>query len=287
MIDDLAAIIDKQPPLREVIQSSGLNASKALGQNFLLDKNITDKIIRHAHDVDGKPTGDLSGYLVIEIGPGPGGLTRSILRANPKKLIAIEFDSRAIEALQPLQEAAGERLEIIHGDATKIDLKTLNPDNLPCKIIANLPYNVATPLLTSWLHDVYESAAYDEMLLMFQKEVAQRICGKCGDTHYGRLAILSQWLMQCKMIFDLPPQAFTPPPKVKSAVVRFRPQEFEKIDFKTLEKLTAEAFGKRRKMIRQSLKNHMDKIEALGLDPTLRAENLQIADFVKLAALSA
>jgi 16S rRNA (adenine1518-N6/adenine1519-N6)-dimethyltransferase len=287
MIDDLAAIIDLQPPLREVIQNAELNASKALGQNFLLDKNITDKIVRHAHDVDGKPTGDLSKHLIIEIGPGPGGLTRSILRANPKKLIAIEFDARAVEALQPLREAVGGRLEIIHGDATKTDLKALNPDNLPCKIIANLPYNVATPLLVSWLHDVYEHGAYDEMLLMFQKEVAQRICAKCGDGHYGRLAILSQWLMQCKIIFDLPPQAFTPPPKVKSAIVRFRPQDFEKVAFKTIENLTAEAFGKRRKMIRQSLKNHMDKIETLGLDPTLRAENLQITDFVKLAALSA
>ena len=125
------------------------------------------------------------------------------------------------------------------------------------------------------------------MLLMFQKEVAQRICAKCGDAHYGRLAILAQWLMRCKIIFDLPPQAFTPPPKVKSAVVRFRPQAFENVPFKTIESLTAEAFGKRRKMIRQSLKNHLDKIDTLGLDPTLRAENLQIEDFVSLAALSA
>jgi 16S rRNA (adenine1518-N6/adenine1519-N6)-dimethyltransferase len=282
-MSDLKPLIEAQPPLREVIEAAGLRATKALGQNFLLDQNITDKIIRHAHDLSGKQTGDLSGYLVFEIGPGPGGLTRSILKANPAKLIAIEFDQRAIDALQPLKQAVGDRLELVHGDATKIDLKALNPTGLPVKIIANLPYNVATPLLVGWLHDIYEHSAYDEMLLMFQKEVAQRICAKCGDNHYGRLGVLSQWIARCKIAFDLPPQAFTPPPKVKSAIVGFRPKEFEKADFKSFEKLTAAAFGQRRKMIRQSLKQYLSCVENVGLEPTLRAENLSVDDFIKLA----
>ena len=172
---------------------------------------------------------------------------------------------------------------MLHGDATKIDLKALNPDGLPVKIIANLPYNVATPLLVGWLHDMYQHNAYDEMLLMFQKEVAQRICAKCGDKHYGRLGVLSQWITRCKIAFDLPPQAFTPPPKVKSAVVGFRPIDVEKADFKSFEKLTAAAFGQRRKMIRQSLKQYIDCVDEIGLDSTLRAENLSVADFIKLA----
>lgn len=280
---DLKPIIEQQPPLRDVIQSSELFATKALGQNFLLDQNITDKIVRHAHGLDGRQSGDLSGYLVFEIGPGPGGLTRSILKANPDKVIAVEFDPRSINALQPLKEAVDGRLELVHGDATKTDLKALNPENKPCKIIANLPYNVATPLLTGWLHDIYEHGSFDEMLLMFQKEVAQRICAKCGDNHYGRLAVLSQWLAECKITFDLPPGAFSPPPKVKSAIVRFRPKEFEPANFKNLEKITAEAFGKRRKMIRQSLKQYMDQVESLGLEPTLRAENITVADYIRLA----
>lgn len=281
---DLRAIVDAQPSLREVIEQSGLRATKALGQNFLMDHKITDKIVRHAHGLDGRQSGDLSGYLVFEIGPGPGGLTRSILRANPDKLIAIEFDERAVNALQPLQQAVGDRLEIIHGDATKQDLKALSASyGKPCKIIANLPYNVATPLLTGWLHDMYSAAPYDEMLLMFQKEVAQRICAPRGDKHYGRLAVLAQWLMTCKISFDLPPGAFSPPPKVKSAIVNFRPQDFAPAEFNKLERVTAAAFGQRRKMIRQSLKAYMPIVEALGIEPTLRAENLKIEDFIALA----
>ncbi len=281
---DLKPVIEAQPSLRDVVEQSGLRATKALGQNFLMDHKITDKIVRHAHGLDGRQSGDLTGYTVFEIGPGPGGLTRSILKANPDKLIAIEFDERAVNALQPLKQAAGERLEIIHGDATKQDLKALiEPAGKPCKIIANLPYNVATPLLTGWLHDIYEAAPYDEMLLMFQKEVAQRICASVGGKHFGRLAVLAQWLMRCKISFDLPPGAFSPPPKVKSAIVNFRPQEFTQADFKKIERVTAAAFGQRRKMIRQSLKPYIKAVEELGIDPTLRAENLKIEDFIALA----
>ncbi|MAI61295.1 MAG: 16S rRNA (adenine(1518)-N(6)/adenine(1519)-N(6))-dimethyltransferase [Micavibrio sp. TMED27] len=266
--------VDQLPPLREVINAHGLRADKKFGQNFLLDQNITDKIARHA--------GDLNGVNVIEIGPGPGGLTRSLLRAGAKKVIAIEFDPRAVTALESLQEAAGEQLEIIEADALSLNLKDIAQE--PRAIAANLPYNIATPLLVGWLEQIYtDGSSYQSMTLMFQKEVAERIAARPGDKAYGRLAVLAQWICHVKKAFDLPPNAFTPPPKVKSSIVHFTPRQRrdEAIDFKAMERVTALAFGQRRKMIRTSLKDY--PLEELGLDPTLRAENLSLNDFIKLA----
>lgn len=268
--------LDALPPLREVINEHNLRADKKFGQNFLLDQNITDKIARAA--------GNLEGISAIEIGPGPGGLTRSLLRAGAKKVIAIEYDPRAIEALSGLQASAGQDLQIKHGDALDIDLTQLCDE--PRAIIANLPYNIATPLLVGWLEQIYnKSSTYSSMTLMFQKEVAERIVAKEGDKANGRLAVMCQWLCDVKKVFDLPPNAFTPPPKVKSSIVHFVPKtgQSNQPDFKKLEAITAAAFGQRRKMIRSSLKDYMEHIEALGFDPTLRAENLSVEQYIDLA----
>jgi len=264
------------PPLRDVIAAHNLRAEKSLGQNFLLDQNITDKIARHA--------GDLSEKTVIEIGPGPGGLTRSLRKAGAKKVIAVEFDERAINALQDLKVASNGRLEIIHSDALKTNLLDLCEE--PRMIVANLPYNIATPLLIGWLQQIRENAnAYDEMILMFQKEVGERITAKNGGKTYGRLSVMSQWLCETKKLFDLPPSAFTPPPKIKSSVVKFTPKILEDNapDFENVEKVTAAAFGQRRKMIRSSLKDYHDILEHCGIDGNLRAENLSPEDFIRLA----
>lgn len=268
--------IDSLPPLRDVIAEHELQARKALGQNFLLDLNVTDKIVRAA--------GDLSGVTVFEIGPGPGGLTRSLLKSETKKVIAVEFDARAIEALQSLKAAAGGRLDIIHGDAMNTDLTALVGG--PRAIVANLPYNIATPLLISWLRQIYQSGAFESMTLMFQKEVAERIAARPGDKNFGRLAVLAGWLCNVKKAYDLPPSAFTPPPKVSSSVVHLTPKEREQDgpSFEAVEKVTEAAFGQRRKMIRSSLKAYLPVIESLGIDKTLRAENLSIEDFLRIAA---
>jgi 16S rRNA (adenine1518-N6/adenine1519-N6)-dimethyltransferase len=261
------------PPLRDVIAAHDLRAKKALGQNFLLDLNITDKIARAA--------GDLTGKTVFEIGPGPGGLTRSLIGSNAAKIIAVEFDPRAVAALQNLRS---ERVEIVQGDALRVNLLDLAEG--PRAIVANLPYNIATPLLTSWLKQMREKpGAFDSMTLMFQKEVAERITAPPGGKDYGRLSIISQWICDCHVCFDLPPSAFTPPPKVSSSIVRFTPKKLpgDAPDFRSVEKVTAAAFGQRRKMIRGSLKDYADGIEMLGLDPTLRAENLSVQDFINLA----
>lgn len=262
--------------MREVIAAHGLRAEKALGQNFLLDQNITDKIARQA--------GDLSGKTVIEIGPGPGGLTRSLLRAGAQKVIAVEFDPRAVDALQSVVEAGAGRLEVVQADALETDLTTLCAG--PRVIAANLPYNIATPLLTGWLAQIRaDTHVYDEMILMFQKEVAQRIVAPAGGKAYGRLAVIAQWLCETRKCFDLPPGAFTPPPKVSSSVVRFMPRALadDAPDFKAVEAVSAAAFGQRRKMIRSSLRDYAARFEALGLEPTARAETLSIADFIALA----
>lgn len=262
--------------MREVIEAHELRAKKSLGQNFLLDLNITDKIVRHA--------GDLKGVNVFEIGPGPGGLTRSLLKSPAKTVTAIEFDDRAIAALQPLKEISGGEFNVIHADALETDLTQIAP--APRAIAANLPYNIATPLLVNWLRQIHENKdAYQSMTLMFQKEVAQRIVAQAGNKTYGRLAILAQWLCHARIAFDLPPSAFTPPPKVTSSVVHFIPKKLEPgaPAFEAIEKLTAEAFGQRRKMIRQSLKNYKDKIEKTGIDETLRAEDLTVEQFIALA----
>lgn len=273
--------ISTLPPLRDIIRVHELRAEKSLGQNFLLDLNLTGKIARTAKSVEGA--------CVFEIGPGPGGLTRAILEAGAKKLIAIEYDPRAIGALQSLKEAATGRLEIVQADALHADLPALAAQygqKQPYVIVANLPYNIATPLLTGWLEQIHEdSSLYVEMVLMFQKEVAQRIVAKPSTKAYGRLSILAQWLCDVKLAFDVPAAAFTPPPKVTSSIVRLVPKKRLAADFSVMEEITAAAFGQRRKMIRGSLKEYMPYVEECGLRPEARAEELSVDDFARLAAL--
>lgn len=269
------------PPLREIIRAHDLRAEKSLGQNFLLDLNLTGKIARTAKFMDGAH--------VFEIGPGPGGLTRAILQAGARKLIAVEYDPRAIAALESLKMAAGGRLEIVQQDALHARLPALGAAHgmTPSYIIAaNLPYNIATPLLTGWMEEVRENPAlYREFVLMFQKEVAQRIVAAPSTKAYGRLSVLCQWLCDCKIAFDVPAAAFTPPPKVTSSIVRLVPRaEKAAGDFAVMEKLTAAAFGQRRKMIRGSLKAYMDVVEACGIDPTARAEDIAVKDYAAMAA---
>lgn len=269
--------LDLLPPLRDVIRQHDLRAEKSLGQNFLLDLNLTDKVARAA--------GDLSGVTVLEIGPGPGGLTRSLLRAGAKKVIAVEYDPRAVEALEALKTAAEDRLEVVQADALKTDLSSLVPGS-PAKIVANLPYNIATPLLIGWLKEIREAPGkYQNLALMFQKEVAERLCARPGTKSYGRLSVLAQWLCDVDMAFDIPPSAFTPPPKVTSTVVQLYPKTLpvDSPDFAKMEKVTAAAFGQRRKMIRTTLKNYAEKLEALGISGELRAENLTIDHYIALA----
>lgn len=276
---DLSAI-ESLPPLRDIINAHDLRAEKKLGQNFLLDLNLTDKIARAA--------GDVQDCVVFEIGPGPGGLTRSLLRTNAAKVIALEYDPRAIAALESLVSAADGRLDVLHNDALEADLCALSPrEHAPRAIVANLPYNIATPLLIGWLAQVWQSADnFRSMTLMFQKEVAQRITASVGDKNYGRLAVLSQWLCDTKISFDVPASAFMPPPKVTSSIVHLRPKlRDDKIRFETIEKLTALAFGQRRKMIRSSLKAYQEYFESVGLEPTIRAENMRPQDFINLARI--
>ncbi len=274
--------ISELPPLRDIIREHNLRAEKSLGQNFLLDLNLTSKIARAA--------GDVSGVTVFEIGPGPGGLTRGILSAGAAKVIAIEYDTRAIEALLSLKEASDDRLEIVHADALNTKLPDLAKQfgaKPPYVIVANLPYNIATPLLTGWLEEIHANPAqYREMVLMFQKEVAQRIVAKPSSKTYGRLSILAQWLCEAKLLFDVPAAAFTPPPKVTSSIVRLVPKAKVTGDFATMEKITAAAFGQRRKMIRGSLKDYMDIVNKVGLREEARAEELSVEDFAALVRAS-
>jgi 16S rRNA (adenine1518-N6/adenine1519-N6)-dimethyltransferase len=278
-VHNISRDVSNLPPLRDIIRDHDLRAEKKLGQNFLLDLNLTDKIARAA--------GNLSGTTVFEIGPGPGGLTRSLVQSDAHHVIAIEYDPRAIKALEGLNIAARERLDIRHGDALDVDLCTLSQS--PRAIVANLPYNIATPLLINWLRQIHSDInAYRSMTLMFQKEVAQRIAAQVGDKAYGRLAVLSQWLCDAHLVFDVPASAFTPPPKVTSSIIYLQPKKREDTSpsFKAIEKLTAEAFGQRRKMIRSSLKNYKQYFEELGLDETLRAENLSVEQFIALAKIA-
>lgn len=275
------AAVDVLPPLREVIATCGLNAQKSLGQNFLLDMNITDKIVRLAQDCDGHDWADTH---VFEIGPGPGGLTRSLLKTSARKVTAIEFDARAVDALQGLTDAAAGDLEILRQDALRADLTVYG--DAPRVIVANLPYNIATPLLIGWLRQIRQDRdAFRCMALMFQKEVGDRISARPDTKSYGRLAVITQWICQAAGIYDLPPSAFTPPPKVQSSVVFFRPKVLpdNAPDFAAVERVTAAAFGQRRKMIRSSLKDYMGAIEALGIDPQKRAENLSVQEFLDIA----
>ncbi len=263
------------PPLREVIRRHGLAARRPLGQNFLLDLNLTRRIARAA--------GPLAEFNVVEIGPGPGGLTRALLLEGARRVVAVERDARCLPALGELAEAFHGRLEIVAGDALAIDPANLVP--APRKIVANLPYNIATPLLLGWLPRI---AAFVDLTLMFQKEVAARLAAEPGSRTYGRLSVLIQWLAHVERLFDVAPRAFVPPPKVTSTVVRLtpRPEPQAPCDRKALERVTAAAFGQRRKMLRQSLKALGDAARLLGtarIDPTARAEDLTVADFCALA----
>lgn len=272
------AAIDGLPPLREVIQRHGLDAKKSLGQNFLFDLNLTQKIARTA--------GPLDGVTVFEVGPGPGGLTRAILSLGAKKVIAVERDSRCLPALAEIADHYPGRLEVIEGDALKTDFESLVPKGEPVRIIANLPYNVGTQLLVNWLLPKEWPPFWLSMTLMFQKEVGQRIVAEEGDNHYGRLGVLSGWRTVAEMAFDVPPQAFSPPPKVTSTVVHLLPKEKPlPCDVAKLEKVTEAAFGQRRKMLRQSVKSIGGEalLEKAGIDPTRRAETLSVEEFVRLA----
>jgi 16S rRNA (adenine1518-N6/adenine1519-N6)-dimethyltransferase len=277
------ATLDGLPPLRDVIQRHGLDARKALGQNFLLDLNLTQKIARSA--------GPLEGVTVFEVGPGPGGLTRAILSLGARKVIAIERDSRAIPALAEVSDHYPGRLEVMEGDALKVDFAALaaeKADGGPVKIIANLPYNVGTQLLLDWLlpKDGRWPPFWESLTLMFQKEVGLRIVADEEDDHYGRLGVLAGWRTEARMVFDVPPQAFTPPPKVTSTVVHLTPREHPlPCDVARLERVTQAAFGQRRKMLRQSLKplGGETLLNKAGIDPARRAETLSVPEFVSLA----
>lgn len=270
-------------PLIDIINRYGLSAKKSLGQHFLLDEGITGRIARYA--------GNLKHCNVIEIGPGPGGLTRSLLASGAKMLFVVEKDERCIAIMNELKESAQGRLEIIHGDALEADLIKLVP--APRKIVANLPYNIGTELLLKWLGEIYETtgseAPYESLTLMFQKEVAERIAAIHGNKDYGRLSIISQWLCETRIDMELPPGAFSPPPKVSSMVVTLTPRPQPLIDVKkeSLEKVMAAAFGQRRKMLRVALKSLGINTEALflksGIDPTRRAEEIDIKTLCKLA----
>ncbi len=265
------------PPLRDVLKKYNLEPRKSLGQNFILDSNVTDKIARQADN--------LSESIVIEVGPGPGGLTRSLLKNDVKKVIAVEKDKRAIQILNELAEFFPDRLQVVEADALKMDISELS-EGRPCQIVANLPYNIATPLLTKWLKDVYENPSLIErMVLMFQKEVADRIIAKPSTKAYGRLSILSQWLCQCHTAFDLAPSVFIPPPKVTSSVVIFNPHKDlqNKPKFESVEKITAQAFNQRRKMLRSSLKDYCDILSKYDMNITDRAENLSVKQFLEIA----
>lgn len=271
------ASLDGLPPLREVIEQHGLNAKKSLGQNFLLDLNLTSKITRSA--------GDLTETAVLEVGPGPGGLTRALLLNGAKKVIAIERDERCRPALEEIAAHYPGRLEVIFGDALKTDIGAL-AGGLPIRIVANLPYNVGTELLIRWLTLPEWPPYYESMTLMFQREVAQRIVAAPGSHAYGRLGVLAGWRTNAKIAFDVPPQAFTPPPKVTSSIVHLVPREAPlPADVKVLGKVTEAAFGQRRKMLRQSLKSLGGErlLAATGIDGTRRAETLSVAEFVALA----
>lgn len=261
------------PPIRDQLQTHGLWANKALGQHFLLDLNITRKIVRDA--------GDLTNATVIEVGPGPGGLTRALLETDLHQLIAIEKDDRVLPILADIQ-AIDPRLHVHNTDAMTYDWSNV-PKDKPCFLVANLPYNVGTPLLVGWLKDINRFAG---MALMFQREVADRIVAQVGDKTYGRLAVLTQAVADAHIAFTLPASAFTPPPKVDSAVVVLAPKP-DRPSANTLDKLetiTAAAFGQRRKMLRQSLKPHGGAAlcERACIDPTLRAENLDVDQFMAL-----
>lgn len=274
----MSATIEALPPLREVIAQHELAARKALGQNFLLDLNLTRKIARAAMPWTGVP--------VIEIGPGPGGLTRALLLEGAPQVIAIERDERCLAALQGVVQAAAGRLTLHAGDALDTDFATLAPP--PWQVVANLPYNIATPLLLGWLA---QPQNFTRITVLVQKEVAERLAAKPGGKTYGRLAVAAQWRASVRLLFDIGPQAFVPAPKVTSTLVELapRPAPLGEADPAKLERVTAAAFNQRRKMLRAALRPMWPdadaKLEQAGIDPTRRAETLSIEEFCALARL--
>jgi 16S rRNA (adenine1518-N6/adenine1519-N6)-dimethyltransferase len=271
--------IDDLPPLRDVIARHDLSPRKSLGQNFLLDLNLLTRIARAA--------GPLEGATVLEIGPGPGGLTRALLALGAARVIAVERDERALGALEEIAARYPGRLEIVNADAMTFDPRPLL-GGTRAKIVANLPYNIATPLLIGWLSIEPWPPWYDVMVLMFQREVAERIVARENDEAYGRLGVLANWRAETRMLFDISPVAFVPPPKVTSSVVKLTPRAApEPCDRRALEQITAAAFGQRRKMLRQSLKplgvDPARLAAAAGVDPTRRAETIPVSGFVAMA----
>ncbi len=270
---------DGLPPLREVINRHDLSPRKALGQNFILDLNLTAKIARQA--------GDLSGCDVLEIGPGPGGLTRGLLSEGARKVVAIEMDERCLAALSEVSDHYDGRLQVLSGNALNIDPTPYL--TAPVRVVANLPYNVGTELLVRWLTPENWPPYWTSLTLMFQKEVAQRIVAQPGSKAYGRLSILAQWRCRARMVMEIPPQAFTPPPKVTSAVVHLERRETPEFpaDAKVLQRVVAQAFGQRRKMLRASLKGIVPELEtvltSVGIKPTDRAETIDVERFCALA----
>ena len=271
--------IDDLPPLREVIRKHGLSARKSLGQNFLLDLNLTARIARAAEPLNDR--------TVIEIGPGPGGLTRALLALGAKRVIAVERDERAVPALEEIAQRYPGRLEIVNADAMTFDPRPMLGGDR-ASIVANLPYNIAPPLLVGWLSTEPWPPWFDMMVLMFQREVAERIAARDSDEAYGRLAVLANWRAETRILFDISPSAFVPPPNVTSSVVRLIPRIApESCDLRTLERVTAAAFGQRRKMLRQSLKSlgadPAQLTAAAGIDPTRRAETIPVSGFIAMA----
>jgi 16S rRNA (adenine1518-N6/adenine1519-N6)-dimethyltransferase len=271
---------DGLPPLREVVERHGLMAQKALGQNFLFDLNLTGKIARAA--------GPLAGQTIVEIGPGPGGLTRALLANGAGRVIAIERDRRCLPALAEIAAHYPGRLEVVDGDALAVDLSQLL-GGCEARIVANLPYNIGTPLLVGWLSAEPWPSWWSSLTLMFQREVAERIVATPEQrAAYGRLAVLAGWRCEAKILFDVPNTAFVPPPKITSSIVQLVPRQHpEPCDRRLLERVTLAAFGQRRKMLRQSLKPVLAEptpiIEAAGLLPTARAEEIPVSGFVRLA----
>ncbi len=272
-VDPAAAL----PPLREVIATFGLSASRSLGQNFLLDLNLTGKIARAA--------GPLAGRLVYEVGPGPGGLTRALLAQGAGRVVAVERDSRFIAALQGLQQAYPDRLTLVEADALEVDEGSLL-GGAPARLVANLPYNIATPLLLKWFA---MGEHFDSLTVMLQREVADRLVAPPGSRTYGRLSVATQWRMTARRLFDLPASAFVPPPRVTSSVVQLvpRPQPLAPADPAILELVTRAAFGQRRKMLRSALRSlgtdPLPLLEAAGIAPERRAEELSVENFCALA----
>jgi len=277
-VSDLAP--DGLPKLRDVIARHGLAAKKSLGQNFLFDLNLTGRIAR--------ASGSLEGVEVVEIGPGPGGLTRALLAEGAAKVIAIERDQRCLPALAEIEAAFPGRLYVLDGDAMKLDPRPHLTG--PARIVANLPYNVGTALLVNWLEGSAWPPWWQSLTLMFQKEVAERIVAAPGSKAFGRLSVLSQWRSDARIAFEVPPQAFTPPPKVTSAVVHITPTDMPSgVDPSRLSKVSASAFSQRRKMLRQSLKGYTSDpialLDVAGIEPTRRAETLSIDEFLALARI--